>query len=50
MAKQPDRETQTAFGESNEIDPTPAWIPFVFVIGIAVVFVFAFVMVTVLMR
>lgn len=31
------------FGDSNEVDPTPGWIPFVFVIGIAVLFLIAFV-------
>jgi hypothetical protein len=33
------------FGDSNEVDPTPGWIPFVFVIGIAVVFLVGFVFV-----
>lgn len=34
---------KTHFGDSNEVDPTPGWIPFVFVIGIAVLFLIAFV-------
>lgn len=45
-----DPNTRTYFGESNEIDPTPGWIPFVFVIAIAVVFLIAFVVVALFVR
>lgn len=38
-------EQTTYFGESNETDPTPGWIPFVFVLAIAIVFLVAFVVV-----
>lgn len=38
------------FSDSNQVDPTPGWIPFVFVIGIAVVFVVGFVAVALLVR
>ena len=34
---------KTHFGDSSEVDPTPGWIPFVFVIGIAVLFLIGFV-------
>lgn len=43
-------EQPTHFGESNEVDPTPGWIPFVFVIAIAVLFVVAFVFVALFVR
>ena len=33
-----------------EVDPTPGWIPFVFVIGIAVLFLVAFVFVALFVR
>lgn len=41
----PDESAKQAshFGDSNEVDPTPGWVPFFFVIGIAVVFLIAFV-------
>lgn len=42
--KQSDQK-QTYFGESNEIDPTPGWIPFFFVIAFVVVFLAAFIIV-----
>lgn len=38
------------FGDSNEVDPTPGWIPFVFVIAIAIVFLIGFVLVALLVR
>lgn len=31
----------TYFADSDGVDPTPGWIPFVFVIGIAAVFTFS---------
>lgn len=46
----PASENKSHFGDSNEVDPTPGWIPFVFVIGISVVFLFAFVLFAVFMR
>lgn len=47
---EPEKRTDSAFGDSNEVDPTPGWIPFVFVIAIAVVFLFGFVLVALLVR
>ena len=38
------------FGDSNEVDPTPGWIPFFFVIAIAIVFLIAFVAVAIFWR
>ena len=38
------------FGDSNEVDPTPGWIPFVFVLGIAVLFLIGFVFVALFVR
>ena len=46
----PTEEQKTIFGESNEVDPTPGWIPFVFVIAIAIVFLIAFVVVALFVR
>lgn len=43
------KDQETYFGDSNKIDPTPGWIPFVFVIAIAVVFLIAFVVVALFM-
>jgi len=38
------------FGDSDQVDPTPGWIPFVFVIGIAVLFLVGFVAVALFVR
>ena len=38
------------FGDSNQIDPTPGWIPFVFVLGISVLFLIVFVFVALFVR
>ena len=38
-------EPDTHFGDSNKVDPTPGWIPFVFVIGISILFLIGFVIV-----
>ena len=49
MTEQPPKNT-SHFGDSNEVDPTPGWIPFVFVIAIAIVFLIAFVAVALFWR
>mgnify|MGYP000610328070 CR=1 FL=1 len=36
-------------GESNMVDPTPGWVPFVVVIGLGVVLVFVFALAAILM-
>lgn len=36
-------EQKTYFAESNQVDPTPGWIPFVFVIAISILFLIGFV-------
>ena len=41
------QNTKSHFGDSNEVDPTPGWIPFVFVIAIAALFLIAFVFVAI---
>ncbi|MFI4860541.1 MAG: hypothetical protein ACIAXF_07675 [Phycisphaerales bacterium JB063] len=41
-------EAARGMGESNMIDPTPGWVPFVVVIGLGVVLVFAFVLAAIL--
>jgi hypothetical protein len=41
---------KTHFGDSNEVDPTPGWIPFFFVIGIAILFLIGFVAVAIFWR
>lgn len=41
-------EVARGMGESNMIDPTPGWVPFVVVIGLGVVLVFAFVLAAIL--
>lgn len=33
------------FGDSDQVDPTPGWIPFFFVIGISILFLIGFVIV-----
>lgn len=38
------------FADSDQVDPTPGWIPFVFVIAIAIVFLIAFVFVAMFVR
>ncbi|MEO0476272.1 MAG: hypothetical protein AAF085_09955 [Planctomycetota bacterium] len=43
-------EPKTYFGESNEVDPTPGWIPFFFVIAFAAIFLTAFVIVALFVR
>ena len=45
MADKPPAKNESHFGDSNQVDPTPGWIPFVFVLGIAVLFLVAFVIV-----
>jgi len=47
--QQPDKP-KTHFGDSNEVDPTPGWIPFFFVIGISIVFLIGFVFVALFVR
>ena len=49
MTEKP-QKNQSHFGDSNEVDPTPGWIPFFFVIGIAVVFLIGFVIVALFVR
>jgi len=41
---------KSAFGDSDRVDPTPGWIPFVFVIGFAIVFLVGFVLVALFVR
>ncbi|XAM01558.1 hypothetical protein OT109_09200 [Phycisphaeraceae bacterium D3-23] len=41
-------EVARGMGESNMIDPTPGWVPFVVVIGLGVVLVFAFALAAIL--
>jgi hypothetical protein len=52
QAHKPDKPAVPAaargMGESNMIDPTPGWVPFVVVIGLGVVLVFAFVLAAIL--
>jgi len=36
-------------GESNMVDPTPGWVPFVVVIGLGVVLVFVFALAAILL-
>ena len=43
-------EPKTYFGESNEIDPTPGWIPFFFVIAFVAIFLSAFIIVALFVR
>ena len=40
----------SVFGESNEVDPTPGWIPFFFVIAFAAIFLAAFIVVALFVR
>ena len=49
MPDEPNK-TKSHFGDSNEVDPTPGWIPFVFVIAIAIVFLIGFVFVALFVR
>lgn len=49
-SKPPSENKATYFGESNEVDPTPGWIPFFFVLAFAVVFLTAFVIVAIFVR
>ena len=44
------KQPKSHFGDSNQIDPTPGWIPFFFVIGIAVLFLVGFVIVALFVR
>ncbi|MEM9416227.1 MAG: hypothetical protein AAGA29_12240 [Planctomycetota bacterium] len=48
----PDKSTASeaarGMGESNMVDPTPGWVPFVVVIGLGVVLVFAFALAAIL--
>ena len=41
---------KTYFGESNEVDPTPGWIPFFFVIAFVAIFLAAFVVIALFVR
>lgn len=41
-------EVARGMGESNMVDPTPGWVPFVVVIGLGVVLVFAFALAAIL--
>lgn len=41
---------KTYFGESNQIDPTPGWIPFFFVIAFVAIFLSAFIVVALFVR
>ena len=50
LPKQNDDSPKTYFGESNEVDPTPGWIPFFFVIAFVAIFLSAFVVVAVFWR
>ena len=50
MADETPPTKKSHFGDSDQVDPTPGWIPFVFVLGIAVVFFIAFVLVALLVR
>ena len=44
----PTPASSRVMGESNQIDPTPGWVPFVVVIGMGVVLVFAFALAAIL--
>lgn len=45
------KEPETSyFADSDQVDPTPGWIPFVCVIGIAVLFLIGFVGVAIFVR
>ena len=46
----PETDDKTYFADSNEVDPTPGWIPVVFVIAIAIVFLIGFVAVALFVR
>ena len=46
----PESKAKSHFGDSNEIDPTPGWVPFVFVIVIAILFLIGFVFVALFVR
>ena len=43
-------EPKSYFGESNEVDPTPGWIPFFFVIAFVAIFLSAFIVVALFWR
>ena len=49
MTEEPQKNS-SHFGDSNEVDPTPGWIPFFFVIAIAVIFLIGFVIVALFVR
>jgi len=40
--KKPRRDFDPVLGDSNMVDPTPGWVPFVVVLGLAVVLIFVF--------
>ncbi|MFN3168634.1 MAG: hypothetical protein ACE37H_16365 [Phycisphaeraceae bacterium] len=44
------KPNDSVFGESNEIDPTPGWIPFFFVIAFVAIFLSAFIVVALFVR
>lgn len=41
-------EVSRGMGDSNLVDPTPGWVPFVVVIGLGVVLIFAFALAAIL--
>ena len=49
-SRPPSDDQKTYFGESNQVDPTPGWIPFFFVIAFVAIFLAAFIVVALFVR